>query len=85
VGRTYNVWLDNAQIITDFKGTRSPEGYIGLQNHGNPVTFRKVLIDASGMGNAVGLRAGTRNPDAGAASEPKPFALRRPWADRRIR
>ena len=24
----------------DFKGTRSPERYIGLQNHGNPVTFR---------------------------------------------
>jgi 3-keto-disaccharide hydrolase len=45
VGQTYNVWLNNTQIITDFKGTRSPEGYIGLQNHGNPVTFRKVLIE----------------------------------------
>jgi hypothetical protein len=45
VERTYNVWLNNTQIITDFKGTRSPEGYTGLQNHGNPVTFRKVLIE----------------------------------------
>lgn len=45
VGQTYNVWLNDAHIITDFHGTRGTEGYIGLQSHSNPVTFRKVFIE----------------------------------------
>jgi hypothetical protein len=45
VGQTYNVWLNDAHIITDFYGKRGTEGYIGLQSHSNPVTFRKVFIE----------------------------------------
>ena len=44
-GQTYNIWLNDTHIITDFQGTRSGEGYIGLQNHAAPVRFRKVLIE----------------------------------------
>jgi hypothetical protein len=45
VGQTYHVQLNGEHVIVDFVGNRSPEGYIGLQNHTGLVTFRKVLIE----------------------------------------
>jgi len=44
VGQTYNVWLNGEHVVTDFQGTRTGEGYVGLQNHGNPVSFRNIVI-----------------------------------------
>ncbi|MBW3596016.1 MAG: DUF1080 domain-containing protein [Planctomycetes bacterium] len=46
VGQTYDVWLNDEHIIQRFEGSRGEEGYIGLQNHGTPVTFRSVAIEA---------------------------------------
>ena len=43
--QTYNVRLNGVHVVQDFQGNRSAEGYIGLQSHGAPVTFRKVLIE----------------------------------------
>jgi hypothetical protein len=43
VGQDYRVIL-NGDEVTDFVGSRSTKGYIGLQNHSGTVTFRNVRI-----------------------------------------
>lgn len=44
VGQEYKVTLNDVPVINRFIGNRSEDGFIGLQNHGSPVTFRSVLI-----------------------------------------
>ena len=43
VGQNYTVIL-NGDEVTDFVGSRSTKGYIGLQNHSGTVTYRNVRI-----------------------------------------
>jgi hypothetical protein len=43
VGQSYRIIL-NGDEVTDFTGTRSTKGYVGLQNHNGTVTFRSVRI-----------------------------------------
>ncbi len=43
VGQQYTVIL-NGVDVTDFAGSRSTEGYVGLQNHSGTVTFRNIRI-----------------------------------------
>jgi len=43
VGQNYKVILNGSEV-TDFTGSRSTKGYIGLQNHNGTVSFRNVRI-----------------------------------------
>jgi hypothetical protein len=43
VGQSYKVVLNGSEV-TDFIGSRSTKGYIGLQNHNGTVSFRNVRI-----------------------------------------
>ena len=43
VGQGYRVILNGVEV-TDFTGSRSTKGYLGLQNHNGTVTFRNVRI-----------------------------------------
>jgi hypothetical protein len=43
VGQSYRVILNGSEV-TDFTGSRSTVGYVGLQNHNGTVTFRNVRI-----------------------------------------
>ncbi|MDA4120349.1 MAG: DUF1080 domain-containing protein [Thaumarchaeota archaeon] len=43
VGQSYRIIL-NGNEVTDFTGSRSTKGFIGLQNHNGTVTFRSVTI-----------------------------------------
>jgi hypothetical protein len=43
VGQSYRVILNGSEV-TDFTGSRSTKGYVGLQNHNGTVTFRNVRI-----------------------------------------
>jgi 3-keto-disaccharide hydrolase len=43
VGQSYAVILNGSEV-TDFIGSRSTKGYVGLQNHSGTVTFRNVRI-----------------------------------------
>jgi hypothetical protein len=43
VGQSYRVILNGSEV-TDFTGSRSTKGYVGLQNHNGTVTFRSVRI-----------------------------------------
>jgi 3-keto-disaccharide hydrolase len=43
VGQSYRVILNGIEV-TDFVGSRSTMGYVGLQNHSGTVTFRNVRI-----------------------------------------
>jgi hypothetical protein len=43
VGQSYRVILNGSEV-TDFTGSRSTRGYVGLQNHNGTVTFRSVRI-----------------------------------------
>jgi 3-keto-disaccharide hydrolase len=43
VGQSYRVILNGSEV-TDFTGSRSTTGYVGLQNHNGTVTFRSVRI-----------------------------------------
>ena len=44
-GQIYNVTLNGAPVITNFKGSRSLRGHIGLQNHSpnDQVFFRNII------------------------------------------
>jgi len=46
VGQNYTVILNGQQVVTDFVGSRSTTGYVGLQNHDDTstVSFRNVRI-----------------------------------------
>jgi 3-keto-disaccharide hydrolase len=46
IGQSYTVILNNKRIITQFKGNRRLEGYIGLQNHdaNSKVYFGKIRL-----------------------------------------
>lgn len=43
VGQSYRIILNGSEV-TDFTGSRSTTGYMGLQNHNGTVTFRSVRI-----------------------------------------
>jgi hypothetical protein len=43
VGQSYRIILNGSEV-TDFTGSRSTKGYVGLQNHNGTVTFRSVRI-----------------------------------------
>jgi len=42
-GQSYRVILNGSEV-TDFTGSRSTKGFVGLQNHNGTVTFRSVTI-----------------------------------------
>jgi len=46
VCQNYTVILNGQQVVTDFVGSRSTTGYVGLQNHDDTstVSFRNVRI-----------------------------------------
>ena len=46
VGQRYDVTLNNKQVITNFIGSRSTRGFIGLQNHlaKDKVFFRNIVV-----------------------------------------
>jgi hypothetical protein len=43
IGQSYKVIL-NGEEVTDFVGSRSTRGYVGLQDHNGTVTIRNVRI-----------------------------------------
>jgi len=43
VGQSYRVILNGSEV-TDFTGSRSTKGFVGLQNHNGTVTFRSATI-----------------------------------------
>jgi hypothetical protein len=43
VGQSYKIILNGSEV-TDFIGSRSTEGYVGLQDHNGTVTFRNIRI-----------------------------------------
>jgi len=45
VGQRYDVRLNGQHEVANFAGDRGAEGYVGLQCHGRPVAFRRVLIE----------------------------------------
>ena len=45
VGQRYKIFV-NGQMVNEYEGSRSAEGFIGLQNHDDksPVRFRNIRV-----------------------------------------
>ena len=67
VGRHYTIAV-NGKVVNDYTSDRLERGYLGVQNHFNPVSFRKVTVTelpGPSAAEAVGQPVTVADPAAG--------------------